>query len=327
MRGKTMKNAKGILELARMTESEARTMLEKIRWSDGVVCPWCGCVDNSTKLGGKAGELGQWKCKDCRKKFTVTAHTVMHRSHVPLTKWVLAIFLMCSSKKGISSLQLKRQLNLGSYQSAWHLTHRIRLAMTEGQFGQMGQDRGIIEADEAFFHVGKSREKGLHTTGSGTKKVAILTLVDRKTGRAVSRPVAKVSKDTISPFMKDKIDKSASIMSDQERSYLWTNRHFAEHLTTNHSRDEYARWDLDKDGRPINVHSNTAESFFNLLRRGFIGSFHKWSAQHIHRYCSEFDFRWTHRKITDFERTVIAIKGVEGRRLTYKALPSPSLVQ
>jgi transposase-like protein len=211
-----MKNEKGLVELAQMTEEQARTMLEKIRWSDGVICPWCGCVDNSTKLGGKAGQLGQWKCNDCRKKFTVTSHTVMHRSHVPLTTWILAIFLMCSSKKGASALQIKRQLNLGNYQTAWHLCHRIRLAMKEGQFGKMGQDGGTVEADESYFHCGNSKEKGRHTTGRGTKKVPILTLIDRESGRACSKPIPLVAGWTVKNPMITNIDKSATIMTDTE---------------------------------------------------------------------------------------------------------------
>ena len=115
-----------ILELARLTEDEARDLVERIRWPDGVTCPHCGVIGNSTKLKGKAHRPGLYKCSDCRKQFTVTVGTIMHRSKVPMAKWLMAFHLMCSSKKGISALQLQRELGLGSYQTAWHMTHRIR---------------------------------------------------------------------------------------------------------------------------------------------------------------------------------------------------------
>jgi hypothetical protein len=154
-----------------------------------------------------------------------------------------------------------------------------------------------------------------------------LTLIDRESGRACSKPIPLVAGWTVKNPMITNIDKSATIMTDTEASYMWTEEHFSEHHSVNHSKGEYSRKGTNKNGDPIGISSNQAESYFSLLRRGYYGAFHQWSLQHVHRYCSEFDFRWTHRKETDYERTVRVIQGGENKRLTYKALPTGSPFQ
>lgn len=252
----------------------------------------------------------------------------MHRSRLPLVKWILAFHLMCSSKKGISALQLKRQLGIGSYQTAWHLCHRIRYAMTEGQLGKLGQESGAIESDEAYFGGKPRRDGEKHKAGRGTKKIPIMVLIDRESGRAKSEPIVMVSRKATETVLKANVDETATILTDDNHAYKWTGNHFkGGHLAVNHTKNEFSRRDADNQGNLIDVHVNHAESFFALLRRGHIGAFHKWGTQHIHRYCAEFDFRWSHRKDTDFERTLLAIQGAEGKRLTYDSLPSGSNFQ
>lgn len=324
-----MTKEKSIIELARMTEAEAREMLERIRWGNEPFCPHCGDV-NVTEMHGDIHRAGLFQCNSsgCRGQFTVTTGTVMHRSRLSLVKWILAFHMMCSSKKGVSALQLKRQLGIGSYQTAWHLCHRIRLAMKKGDFGKFGQNGGVVEADETYTGGKPSKKPGMSHTGRATKKIPVLTLIDRKSGAAHSVPIPKVSKDNVEPIMKEHIDQSATICTDDEKSYIWADKHFAGgRFYTKHSRGEYARDETMKDGTPFKAHSNTAESFYALLKRGFVGSFHRWSPQHLSRYCAEFDFRWTHRKASDFERTLLAIQGIEGKRLTYKCLPTGSSYQ
>lgn len=317
----------GIVEIARMTEDQARTFLEKIRWPDGVACPHCGVVDSSTRMHGTAHRPGLFQCNACRGQFSVTTGTIMHRSHVTLAQWILAFYLMCSSKKGVSALQLQRQLGLGSYQTAWHLCHRVRYAMANGPLvGKFGADSGTVEVDETF--VGGKARRGVPKDNPkhNPVKTSVVALIDRDKGTARAMPVANVDADTMKAIMRKHIDKTARIMTDDANVYDWTGEEFeGGHRTTVHSRDQFAKWQFDANyGASIRVHSNTAESFFSLLKRGHVGSFHKWSPRHLHRYCTEFEFRWTMRKATDTERTLKAIRQSDGVRLTYSALPSDS---
>lgn len=315
----------GIVEIARMTEDDARSFLERIRWRDGVACPHCGVVGDSTLMQGKAHRKGLYQCNSCREQFTVTTGTIMHRSRLSLVKWVLAFHLMCSSKKGISALQLQRQLNIASYQTAWHLCHRVRYAMENGPLaGKLGENGGTVEADETY--VGGKARRGVPSDDPRhvPVKTPVVALIDRELGRARAIAVAHVDADTLKTIMREHVDKSARVMTDDAPVYDWTDAEFAGHKTTTHSKDEFSRRERAEDGSTIHVHSNTAESFFSLLKRGHIGSFHKWSPRHLHRYCSEFGFRWTWRRVSDFERTVKAIEQGDGVRLTYSALPSES---
>jgi len=324
-----MAREKGIVELAQMTEEQARDMLEVIRWPEGVTCPHCGVVGENVKLNGKSHRAGLYQCRACRKQFTVTTGTIMHRSRLPLVKWILAFHLMCSSKKGISALQLQRQLGLGSYQTAWHLCHRIRYAMAnDGSGGLLGAGGQIVEADETYVGGKPRKNSGVKgRCGRGTKKVPVVALVERG-GRVRSSTMTTIDGPSIKEHIRENVDRTGTLMTDELNVYVSVGKEFeGGHHTTRHSLHKYSRHEEQADGTDLHVHSNTAESYFSLLKRGHVGAFHKWGKQHIHRYCSEFDFRWNHRKDTDFERTVMAIKAGDGRRLTYDCLPTGSSFQ
>ncbi len=200
-------------QAAKLTEDEARAYLESIRWPDDPVCPHCGCYGRAYKLNGKAHRKGLYKCGDCRSQFTVTVGTIMHRSHIPLDKWVLAFHLICSSKKGISALQLQRNLDLGSYRTAWHMAHRIRLAMREEPLASML--KGQVEADETYIG-GKSRQ-GIRGRGS-ERKTPVLALVERN-GRVRAKPVERVTAEELKGAIRQHVDRSSSIHTDELASY------------------------------------------------------------------------------------------------------------
>lgn len=295
-----------LAQAAKLNEDEAREYLEGIRWPNGPVCAHCGESERIYDLQGDAHRPGLYKCGACRKQFTVTVGTVMHRSKIGLDKWVLAFHLMCSSKKGISALQLQRNLGLGSYKTAWHMAHRIRLAMKEDPLSS--KLNGTVETDETY--VGGKSRKGRRGRGS-ERKTAVLALIERDGGRAVSHPVERVRARELKGAIREMVDPAARIMTDEFASYQGIGREFAGgHHVVRHSAGEYVNGD---------AHTNTAESYFALLKRGVHGTFHHVSKRHLARYCDEFSFRWTHRRINDGQRTEAAVRGTGGKRLTYKA--------
>ena len=233
----------------------------------------------------------------------------MEDSHLPLSKWALAFHYMASSKKGMSALQLMRNLGLGSYRTAWHMAHRIREAMkpVEVEGDLLG---GIVEVDEAY--VGGKPRPGdgkVHKRGRGTSKAPVMVLVERG-GRAISKHLPQVDANNLQMEIIENVHPASAIMTDENPSYKGIGKHFdGGHGTVNHSKKQYAIGA---------IHSNTAESYFALLKRGVYGTFHSLSKKHLHRYCVEFDFRWNDRGMTDVERRDEAVKGAEGRRLTYK---------
>lgn len=294
-----------LIEAAKLTEGEARDYLEAIRWPEGPVCPHCGCFERIYDLQGDSHRDGLYKCGDCRKQFTVTVGTVMHRSKIPLHKWVLAFHLICSSKKGISALQLQRNLDLGSYRTAWHMAHRIRLAMKEEPLA--GMLRGEVEVDETYIG-GKSR-KGIPGRGS-ERKTPVLALVERH-GRVRSRPVERVNAEELKGAIRENVDRSASIHTDEWAAYTGIGDEYdGGHHVVRHGRGEYV-----SNG----AYTNTAESYFALLKRGVHGAFHHVSKDHLHRYCDEFAFRWNYRTVSDGERVAAAVEGAYGKRLIYRA--------
>lgn len=285
-------------------EDKARAHLEAIRWADGVSCPYCGDAEAPKKLGGKSMGKGWYHCPSCRKKFTVRVGTVYERSKVPLHKWLLATHLMVSSKKGVSAHQLHRMLGV-TYKTAWFMAHRIREAMREPMDGGMGGPGKLVEADETY--VGGKAKNAKH--GKGTpKKEAVMTLVERG-GRIRSLHIPKVSHKNVSDVLRTHIDRESTLVTDYGRHYRLVGREFADHKRVNHSLGEYVRGD---------AYTNTLESYYSLLKRGIMGSFHHVSQQHLKRYVGEFDFRWNYRKMTDGERATQALKGIEGKRLTYR---------
>ena len=287
-------------------EEKAKEHIFQSRWPDGEpTCPHCGSV-NTMVMGGKT-QAGYWLCRDCRDKFTVRTGTVMERSHVPLHKWLLATHLIAASKKGVSSLQLSRMLGV-TYKTAWFLSHRIREAMAEANGSDpLGGEGKVVESDEAF--VGGFKKKRL--SGKVAPKKKIMTLVERE-GRARSFHVTHIDHTNIRSALVTNVHRSSTLMTDDARWYVNVGREFAKHGSTLHAAREFSRGD--------GHHSNTAENFFSILKRGVIGTYHHWSATHTHRYLAEFDLRYSTKTNTDGERAALILKGMEGRRLTYRRI-------
>ena len=289
------------------SEDQAREYFESRRWPNGPACVHCGSV-NVYRMQGESFRPGLLRCRDCEGQFSVTVGTVMEDSHLPLSVWAKAFHFMTTAKKGMSALQLQRNLGLGSYRTAWFLAHRVREAMRVEPV--RGLLKGTVEVDEAYVG-GKPRPgTGFHKRGRGTKKAPVVVLVERG-GNAHARHMPKITAAGLKGAIVEMVDKSATINTDDYRLYRGIGEKFAGgHKTVNHSIEEY----VGKDGQ----HTNTAESFFALLKRGVYGTFHHVSKQHLHRYCNEFCFRWNGRELMDSERRDQAVKGVEGKRLMYK---------
>ena len=283
----------------------ARKHLEALRWPDGAECPHCGLI-NATAVSG--GREGLYQCNSCREQFTVTVGTVFERSKVPLNKWLLCNHLLVSSKKGISAHQIHRMLGV-TYKTAWFMCHRIRAAMKDDS-GPIGGPGAIIEADETF--VGG--RMGNRLSGKTAPKKKVLALVERGGGRARSFHVANIHGNTIRAALVTNVDRSSTLMTDEAHHYKSVGREF----TGGHGHMLHAGRQYAKGG----VHSNSAENFFSILKRGVIGTYHHWSEAHIHRYLAEFDFRYSTKDISDRERADKALKGIAGKRLTYRRTAS-----
>ncbi|HEV2879704.1 MAG TPA: IS1595 family transposase [Pyrinomonadaceae bacterium] len=295
-------------------EDEAREFLEWRRWPNGTICPHCK-AEGAYKLTAKEGSKtpvrkGVWKCKACRKQFTVRVGSIFEDSHIPLSKWLLAIHLMCSSKKGMSAHQLHRMMGI-TYKSAWFLVHRIRYAMSQEPMAS--KLNGIVESDETYIG-GKAKNmhasvRKLKVQGRGVVgKAPVVTLVERD-GRVRSTHLATVTQHNLRESMRQCVSTDATICTDESALYFGVKDEFAGHEAVNHHKGEYVRG---------GSHVNTSESFHALLKRGVHGTYHHWPPHHLHRYLSEFDFRFNWRKVADGERTLEAIKGFEGKRLMYK---------
>jgi len=290
--------------VSKLTEVQARATFERIRWPDGPVCPHCGSVE-ATKLEGQAHRAGLYKCRGCTEQFTATVNTILEDSHLPIRTWLMAFAVLCSAKKGVSALQLQRQLDLGSYRTAWHLCHRIRHAMSKEPLA--GLLKGTVEVDETYVGGKPRKGTGKHKKGRGTKKTPVVALVERG-GRVRAHKISGVG-NNLKEAIRQNVDRSSRIMTDELMAYRGIGKEFAGHDVVKHSDGEYVRDDAS---------TNTVESYFALLKRGIVGSFHHVSKQHLNRYCDEFSFRWNHRQISDSERTVEAIKSSEGKRLRYR---------
>jgi transposase-like protein len=305
-------------------DEAAREHLEKVRWSDGAFCPFCGQLDTvkalppesmmskpSKKNPESKPTSGWYHCRECRKKFTVCTGTVMERSHVPLRKWMLAFRLMAASKKGMSAHQLGRMLGL-SYKSAWFVAHRIREAMapSEGRSGPIGGEGQVLESDETF--VG-GKKKNVHKGKPEPKKHAVHALVERG-GKVRATHIADVTAKSLRKVLDKHADKASTLNTDESLANLWIGDEFADHRAVVHAYGEY----VSKDGQ---AHIQSAESFFALLKRGVYGQFHAVSEQHLQRYVNEAAFKWNNRialGVDDASRTTNAIKGIEGKRLLYR---------
>ena len=283
---------------------KAREHLERINWPEGPFCPHCGEVENVKRLEGKSTRAGLIQCNSCHGNFTVTVGTLFERSKVPLNKWMLASYLLAASKKGMSAHQLHRMLGV-TYKTAWFMMHRIRAAMVD-ESGPLGGPGMIVEADEAF--VGGKQGNRAYRKVAPKKKV--VSLVERG-GRARSFHVANIHGNTVRGALVTNIDRASTLMTDEARIYWSVGKEFARHGHTLHAGRHYAKGD---------IHSNSAENFFSILKRGVIGTHHHWSEAHMHRYLAEFDFRYSTKDITDAERSTELLRGIVGKRLTYRRI-------
>lgn len=285
---------------------KAREHLEALRWPNGPECPRCGAVDNAHLMTGKSTRPGLYKCRSCRKPFSVTVGTVFERSKVPLNKWVLASHLMASSKKGFSAHQLHRSIGV-TYKTAWFMFHRLREAMKTEPEGPMGAGGGTVEADETY--IGRRRNSGKKRAGPHSK-MAVFALVERQ-GKVRSTYIGGKLFDGIKAGLKQ-VDPSANLMTDQATWYNNLGKGFASHERVNHSIKEYVRG---------NAHTNTIEGFFSIFKRGMKGVYQHCREDHLQRYLAEFDFRYNNRQalgVDDTERAEILLKGIQGKRLTYR---------
>ena len=295
-------------------EAKAREHLERTRWPNGPICPHCGVVDQATKLQGSAHRAGCYQCNACREQFTVTVGTVFERSKVPLNKWLLASFLMASSKKGISAHQIGRSLGV-TYKTAWFICHRLRAAMAEPGPAPLGGKGKIVEADETYVggkEKNRHRNKRVGRGGPSAGKESVVTLVERG-GFARSFHVANVTSRTLGKIIFSNASRESHLMSDGARHYPKIGAQFANFSAVNHEAGEYVRDGID--------HSNTVESYFAVLKRGVYGTFHHVSEAHLNRYLAEFDFRYNTRAalgVTDSERSDELLRGIAGKRLTYR---------
>ena len=294
---------------------KAREYLESVRWPNGPYCPHCGaCDERVTRLEGEKHRKGLFQCNECKEQFTATVGTLYERSHIPLHKWLLATHLLCASKKGYSAHQLMRTMGLGSYRTAWFMAHRIREGMRPAKPAPLGGHGKTVEADTTYIG-GKEKNKhlGKRKAGNigGAGKEAVHVLVERK-GPARSHHIPTVSGKTVGPLLRKNVSRKSKLMTDTAGGYIGVGKEFASHEMVNHEIMEYVRGD---------VHSNTAEGFFAILKRGIMGTYHHISEAHLHRYLSEFDHRYSNRSsvgVEDPQRTLKALQGIVGKRLTYR---------
>jgi transposase-like protein len=294
--------------------AKARALLESWRWPNGPVCPHC--QNTGEKLISKLAAQGTrqrgvrhgvYFCGACRRQFSVTVGTVLERSHVPLSKWLLALFLLCASKKSVSANQIHRMIGV-TYKTAWFMCHRIRFGMTPQRWAE-AKLKGTVEVDETF--VGPKAKP----------KSAVVALVERR-GLARVKVIASVTQKNLGAALGECVSKEAVVHTDEHPSYKQPLKQWKAHQAVNHSRGEYQRQNPDGSS----ASTNTAESFFSLLKRAIIGAWHHISREHLPRYANEFAFRWNTRHDTDAKRLKIFTRSIEGKRLTYRQVSQPLCV-
>lgn len=295
------------LPLACADESAAVAFLEKQRWGNSYACPCCGSVNVYQMQDSKTGERQanyRWRCRDCKKQYTVRTGTVFEDSRIELRHWCFAFWRAATSKKGVSALELHRQTGV-SYKSCLFMLHRIRFAMADGVEGPLSGD---VEVDETYVG-GKPRYKSSKNPRGTAGKQAVMAMVERG-GRVKTKPVPNVTARTLKTSILESVHADARIITDEHASYKGIGKHYAGgHHVVCHSAKEYVRGD---------IHSNTVESFFSSVKRGLNGIYHNVSREHLHRYMAEFEFRYNNRDLEDGERTALVIKASEGKRLIYK---------
>jgi len=308
-------------------EQAAYDFVEARVWPNGATCPKCGERERVSKMGGKSTRIGAYKCYKCRKPFTVKVGTVFESSHVKMNVWLQAIYLICGSKKGISSNQLHRILGV-TLKTAWFMSHRIREAMRSGVLAPFGSEGGIVEIDETyvgtsdkarqdrakFYSLKKNKGKKHTFRGGPNHKNAVLSLVDRQ-GRVKSFRVKKADKETILPILRKNLDAEARVITDDAGIYHDLDTEYT-HAFVRHSHGEY--------GRGI-IHTNTVEGYYSIFKRGMRGVYQHCAESHLHRYLAEFDFRYSNRValgVNDEERAERVLDGIVGKRLTYETTRS-----
>jgi transposase-like protein len=287
-------------------EDAARALLEEMRWGKTPTCPHCGGVSPYRLIARKPGSKtrkGLWKCSACRKQFTVTVGTVFEDSRIPISKWLLAIHLLSSSKKGMSAHQIHRMLGI-SYKAAWFMMHRLRYAMKAGPLADLLA--GTVEVDETYVGARFKRGTKRGRPSVDSHKTPVVALVERGSGRVRAFATPRVTADTLWSHISGNMNTKATMMTDELASYGGL---VANHETVKHRDREYVRGA---------AHTNTVEGFFSLLKRGITGSYHHVSRGHLQRYCDEFAFRYEHRKTSDGQRAALLVEAAEGKRLTYK---------
>lgn len=284
--------------------------VEAMLWPDGPTCPHCGARARIYDLKGKSTKPGVRKCGHCLKLFTVTVGTIFESSHVPLNKWLQALHLLCSSKKGISAHQLHRTLEV-TYRTAWFMAHRIREAMRDGTLGPLGGEGKAVEADETYI----GRKAGWKKARSGAHKMKVLSLVER--GKVRSVKMETITATDVAEVLRRNASRKSKLMTDEVSYYKQGGAEFARHQSVNHSVGEYV---LDE------VRINTLWGYFSVFKRWMKRTYQHCGEQHLHRYLVEFDFRYNIRSrlgVDDAERAAIALKGAVGKRLTYKRSDQP----
>jgi transposase-like protein len=313
-----MKNTPSIIDVVRdfPDEKKCHDYMETMRWPEGVRCVTCGCdrVSKITSSSKKQNVRYLYQCLEttCKQQFSVTSGTIMHDSHLPLRTWFLAVALVCNAKKGLSAMQMQRDLGV-SYRTAWYLNHRIRKSMEEGT----GLFTGIVEADETYIggRYDRRRQRAPHD------KIPVFGALQRgkngETSKVRAFPVRPVSAITISSAVQETISKTAVLVTDEHRAYRAVGKLYKGHERVNHIALEYVR-KSDKA-----VHTNSIENFWSLFKRGVIGQYHQVSEKHLHRYLDEFTFRFNNREAADLFALVLinlAIKqGIQYKELTAKA--------
>jgi len=290
-------------------EEAAYEFVESKLWPNGACCPRCKETERVGKMGGKSTRIGTYKCYKCRKPFTVKVGTIFEASHVKMHLWLQAIFLIASSKKGISSNQLHRTLGV-TLKTAWFMSHRIREAMKDDVAGNFGSGGGLVEVDETY--MGKVQGHG--AGGHLGKKRKILSLIDRETKQAKTMVVDKVGVETIMPIVKENLAREAKLMTDGAGFYKKIGQQFPEHHVVNHAQGEYVRGQF---------HTNTVENYFSVFKRGMKGTYQHCGHHHLNRYLAEFDFRYNNRaalEVDDSERAERLLTAVVGKRLTYQTV-------
>lgn len=291
-------------------EDKARELLESMLWPDGPVCPHCKnhkekAIYRLQPKEGSKTRKGVCKCGACRKQFTVTVGTVFEDSHIKINTWLMAIFIMCSSKKAVSSHQLHRMLGV-TYKTAWFMSHRIRFAFSDDKNVKL---KGVVEIDETFVGGEGDRKTRL------SRLTPVMALIEQG-GNMKARVVPNVSFKSLGPVLREEVQKDAVICSDENTAYQTVDKEFKAHHTVNHSKYEY----ILKTTDGISAGTNHCESFFSLLKRGVHGAWHSVSREHLHRYVGEFAFRWNTRKLSDGDRMEAAVPLATGKRLTYRQI-------